>query len=59
MYCMDWYQGTASEMRTVQFMIARSQVVCIIPAILFGRYEYALFIRIIKTAYSYVTVMGS
>nr|CAI5853074.1 unnamed protein product [Callosobruchus analis] len=31
-------------MRALQFMIARSHVVCIIPATPFGRYEYALFI---------------
>nr|CAH7739939.1 unnamed protein product [Callosobruchus chinensis] len=45
-------------MKNLQFMIARSQVVCIIPATPFGRYEYALFITIMKTAYSYVTVLG-
>nr|CAI5853085.1 unnamed protein product [Callosobruchus analis] len=43
-YTTKWYEGTPSEMRDLQFMIARSHVACIIPATPFGRYEYALFI---------------
>nr|CAI5853082.1 unnamed protein product [Callosobruchus analis] len=43
-YATKWYEGTPSEMRDLQFMIARSHVICTIPATPFGRYEYALFI---------------
>ncbi|CAH2000983.1 unnamed protein product [Acanthoscelides obtectus] len=57
LYDLKWYTGTIREIKDIRFMMARSQIPAKLPATPFGHYQYALFITIMKTAYSYMTLM--
>nr|CAH7739235.1 unnamed protein product [Callosobruchus chinensis] len=59
LYCTPWYLLSVEEQKIVMFMIMRAQIPLTLSAKPFGNYEYALFVIIVKTAYSYVTLLQS
>nr|CAI5853064.1 unnamed protein product [Callosobruchus analis] len=59
LYCTPWYLGTIEEQKIIMFMIMRAQIPLALSAKPFGNYEYSLAITIVKTAYSYVTLLQS
>ncbi|CAH2000977.1 unnamed protein product [Acanthoscelides obtectus] len=57
LYCIPWYLGTIEEQKTVMFMIMRAQIPLTLSAKPFGNYEYTLYVTVVKTAYSYATLL--
>nr|UTN00951.1 odorant receptor [Semanotus bifasciatus] len=57
-YNSQWYATDVKTMKNIRFVIARSQIQFHYEAIPMGVLDYPLFLAIIKTAYSYVTVLS-
>ncbi|CAH2000976.1 unnamed protein product [Acanthoscelides obtectus] len=57
LYCIPWYLGTIEEQKTVMFMIMRAQIPLTLSAKPFGNYKYSLYVTVVKTAYSYATML--
>nr|CAH7739929.1 unnamed protein product [Callosobruchus chinensis] len=57
LYNIPWYLGTINDQKCVMFMIRRAQVPMKLTATPFGNYDCRFFIMIIKTAYSYLTLL--
>ncbi|CAH2000970.1 unnamed protein product [Acanthoscelides obtectus] len=56
-YKIDWHLGTVEEQKNVMFMLAKAQKPLTLSAEPFGNYQYSLFVLIVKTAYSYLTLL--
>ncbi|KAJ8950580.1 hypothetical protein NQ314_007844 [Rhamnusium bicolor] len=56
-YEAEWYKADASTMKDVRFILARSQSPICLDALPLGSLNYPLFLLIIKTSYSYLTLM--
>ncbi|VEN49639.1 unnamed protein product [Callosobruchus maculatus] len=57
LYDIPWYLGATKEQKCVMFMITRAQVPMKLSATPFGNYDCGFFLKIIKTAYSYLTLL--
>nr|CAI5833845.1 unnamed protein product [Callosobruchus analis] len=57
LYNIPWYVGTIKEQKCIMFMITRAQIPMKLSAKPFGNYSCGFFIMIIKTAYSYLTLL--
>ncbi|XP_018579026.2 odorant receptor 13a-like [Anoplophora glabripennis] len=56
-YDTKWYDGDVQIMRDIRFILARSQIPVMIGALPLGCMNYALFLMIMKTSYSYLTLL--
>ncbi|VEN63784.1 unnamed protein product [Callosobruchus maculatus] len=57
-YFSDWYRGTIQQRKDIAFMMFRSQKPIFFDALPFGTLNYPLFVMIIKTSYSYLTLLN-
>ncbi|KAJ8950578.1 hypothetical protein NQ314_007842 [Rhamnusium bicolor] len=56
-YDAQWYKADVNTMKDIRFMLARSQIPIVFEALPLGNFNYPLFLAIIKTAYSYMTLI--
>ncbi|KAJ8950581.1 hypothetical protein NQ314_007845 [Rhamnusium bicolor] len=56
-YDAQWYIVDAYTMKDIRFMLARSQIPVVFEALPLGSFNYPLFLAIIKTAYTYLTLI--
>nr|QNH68044.1 odorant receptor 19 [Apriona germarii] len=57
-YNSRWYHGDAQIMRDMIIILARSQRPASLGALPLGAMNYSLFLMIIKTSYSYLTLLN-
>ncbi|KAH1002298.1 hypothetical protein HUJ04_008396 [Dendroctonus ponderosae] len=57
-YASDWHLADSSLAKDIQFVLLRSQKPILMDSYLFGSFSYSLLIVIVKTAYSYLTLMN-
>ncbi|XP_072397501.1 uncharacterized protein [Diabrotica undecimpunctata] len=58
-YSSDWYLATPSVQKDVGFILFRCQKPLYLSALPLGTINYALFVMLLKTSYSYLTLLNS
>nr|ALR72551.1 odorant receptor OR6 [Colaphellus bowringi] len=56
-YNSKWYKGNTQIKKNVRFMMARCQIPVTLDAWPFGIFSFPLFMMIVKTSYSYLTLL--
>nr|XP_023017288.1 odorant receptor 4-like [Leptinotarsa decemlineata] len=56
-YQSKWYEANTQMRRSIQFTLARSQIPLTLHAWPFGIFCFPLFMMIVKTSYSYLTLL--
>ncbi|CAG9855415.1 unnamed protein product [Phyllotreta striolata] len=57
-YATDWYLCDAKTMKDIRFMLARSQIPITLEMLPLGWLNYEFFTMIMKTSYSYITLLS-
>nr|AUF73030.1 odorant receptor [Anoplophora chinensis] len=58
LYDSKWYDGDVQIMRDICFILARAQIPATLGALPLGVMNYPLFLMIMKTSYSYLTLLS-
>ncbi|KAJ8961301.1 hypothetical protein NQ318_008987, partial [Aromia moschata] len=57
-YSSRWYQSDAKTMKTCLLIMMRTNRPATLDALPLGKMDYQLFLMILKTSYSYLTLLN-